>query len=254
MNAIECKQVSVWYDTVCALDNVTLTVPEGDFLGIIGPNGGGKSTLLKAFLGLITPNKGSIEIFGRAAAEANRLVGYVPQFSRFDRRFPASVIEVAMMGRLPSRLPAFFSYSKQDYQFVESVLEQLAIHDLKDRQIGQLSGGQMQRVLIARALAAEPRLLLLDEPTASVDSRSKDQIYALLKELNQKMTIVIVTHDVGVISSHIRTIACLNQCLHYHGETELTDSLVEKVFGCPVEIVAHGVPHRVLKYHGEDIA
>lgn len=254
MNAIECKQISVWYDSVCALDNVTLTVPEGDFLGIIGPNGGGKSTLLKSLLGLITPNKGSIEIFGNSPAEASRLVGYVPQFSRFDRRFPASVLDVALMGRLPSHLPAFFTYSKQDYQFVESVLEQLAIHDLKDRQIGQLSGGQMQRVLIARALAAEPRLLLLDEPTASVDSRSKDQIYALLKDLNRNLTIVIVTHDVGVISSHIRTIACLNQSLHYHGETELTDSLVEKVFGCPVELVAHGVPHRVLKSHGEDIA
>lgn len=254
MNAIECNQVSVWYDDVCALEDVTLTVPEGDFLGIIGPNGGGKSTLLKSILGLLTPSKGSISIFGSSPAEASRLVGYVPQFSRFDRRFPASVMDVALMGRLPSRLSAFFSYSKRDRQFVEEVLEQLDISDLKNRQIGQLSGGQMQRVLIARALAAEPRLLLLDEPTASVDSRSKEQIYGLLKELNRKLTVVIVTHDVGVISSHIRTIACLNQRLHYHGETELTDGLVEKVFGCPVEIIAHGVPHRVLKYHGEDIA
>jgi zinc transport system ATP-binding protein len=254
MNAIECNQVSVWYDDVCALEDVTLTVPEGDFLGIIGPNGGGKSTLLKSILGLLTPSKGSISIFGRSPAEASRLIGYVPQFSRFDRHFPASVLDVALMGRLPSRLSAFFSYSNRDRQFVEEVLDQLAISDLKNRQIGQLSGGQMQRVLIARALAAEPKLLLLDEPTASVDSRSKEQIYGLLKELNRKLTVVIVTHDVGVISSHIRTIACLNQRLHYHGETELTDQLVERVFGCPVEIIAHGVPHRVLKHHGEDIA
>lgn len=254
MNAVECNQVSVWYEDVCALDDVTLTVPEGDFLGIIGPNGGGKSTLLKTVLGLLTPNKGSVSIFGRSPADASRLIGYVPQFSRFDRHFPASVMEVALMGRLPSRLKAFFNYSQQDKEFVCTILKQLEIHDLKDRQIGQLSGGQLQRVLIARALAAQPKLLLLDEPTASVDSRSKDQIYNLLKELNQKLTIIIVTHDVSVISSHIRTIACLNQRLHYHGEAELNEPVVEKVYGCPVDLIAHGIPHRVLKPHGEEIA
>ncbi|MDU4962175.1 MAG: ABC transporter ATP-binding protein [Sporomusaceae bacterium] len=254
MNAIECKQVSVWYDDVCALDAVSLTVPEGDFLGIIGPNGGGKSTLLKTLLGLLEPASGSIAIFGKKPAEASRLIGYVPQFSRFDRRFPASVMDVALMGRLPARLTAFFSYSRHDRQYVETLLEQLEIADLKDRQIGRLSGGQLQRVLIARALAAEPRLLLLDEPTASVDTRSKEQIYQLLKELNRHLTVVIVTHDVGVISSHIRTVACLNQQLHYHGEPELTGGLVEQVFGCPVDLLAHGAPHRVLKEHGEGIA
>ena len=254
MNAVECKQVSVWYDDVCALDEVNLAVPEGDFLGIIGPNGGGKSTLLKALLGLIVPNTGSISIFGKEPADASRLLGYVPQFSRFDRHFPASVMEVALMGCLPSRLTAFFRYSAQDRKLVEDILVQLDIYDLKDRQIGRLSGGQLQRVLIARALAAQPKLLLLDEPTASVDSRSKDQIYGLLKELNQKLTVIIVTHDVNVISSHIRTIACLDQRLHYHGETELNEPVIEKVYGCPVELIAHGVPHRVLKQHGDESA
>jgi zinc transport system ATP-binding protein len=182
------------------------------------------------------------------------MIGYVPQFSRFDRRFPASVMDVVLMGRLPARISAFFSYSNSDRELAERVLSQLAIEDLKDRQIGQLSGGQLQRVLIARALAAQPRLLLLDEPTASVDLRSKDQIYGLLKDLNKELTVVIVTHDVGVISSHIHTVACLNQRLHYHGESELNDRVIEEVFGCPVDLVAHGVPHRVLKRHGEGIA
>lgn len=254
MYAVECKQISVWYDDVCALDNVSLAVPEGDFLGIIGPNGGGKSTLLKVMLGLVAPGKGDVSIFGRSPAEASRLIGYVPQFSRFDRHFPANVMEVALMGRLPARISACFAYNRHDRQVAEDVLAQLEIGDLKDRQIGQLSGGQLQRVLIARALTAQPRLLLLDEPTASVDSRSKDQIYGLLKELNKELTVIIVTHDMSVISSHIKTIACLNQNLHYHGEAELNQPVVEKVYGCPVDLIAHGVPHRVLKQHGEGIA
>ena len=148
------------------------------------------------------------------------------------------------MGRLPARLPAFFTFSRNDRQFVEEVLRQLEIFDLRDRQIGQLSGGQLQRVLIARALAAEPRLLLLDEPTASVDSRSKEQIYGLLKELNKQLTVIIVTHDVGVISSHIRTVACLNQRLHYHGESELGERLIERVYDCPVDLITHAAAHR----------
>ncbi len=249
--ALEVQKMSVYYGEDCALHDISLQVEEHEFLGIIGPNGGGKTTLLKAILGLVEPKEGRVMIFGETGANARRNIGYVPQFSRFDRKFPISVEEVVLMGRLAGRTPWFVRYTAADRQLVEQLLQRLEIADLKQRQIGQLSGGQLQRVLIARALAVEPRILILDEPTASVDSASKTRIYELLKELNQDMTILIVTHDLSAVSSNIDKIACLNQQLFYHGRTELEAGLVEKVYGCPVDLIAHGVPHRVLRGHEE---
>ena len=249
--ALDISNLTVFYGEDCALKEISLQIEEREFLAIIGPNGGGKTTLLKAILGLVRPDSGEIRIFGRIGDDARRSIGYVPQFSRFDRRFPISVEEVVLIGRLAGRSPWFSRFSRQDRQLVDSLLERLEIADLKHRQIGQLSGGQLQRVLIARALAVEPKILILDEPTASVDSASKTRIYDLLKELNQEMTILIVTHDLSAVSSNIDKIACLNQQLFYHGRTELEAGLVEKVYGCPVDLIAHGVPHRVLRGHEE---
>ena len=250
--ALEINNLSVYYGEDCALENISLNVQEHEFLGIIGPNGGGKTTLLKAILGLIQPQTGTIQIFGQSGDKGRRHIGYVPQFSRFDRRFPISVEEVVLMGRLARRSPWFVRFADQDRTLVESLLARLEIADLKHRQIGQLSGGQLQRVLIARALAVDPRILILDEPTASVDSASKTRIYEILKELNKEMTILIVTHDLSAVSSNIDKIACLNQQLFYHGRTELEAGLVEKVYGCPVDLIAHGVPHRVLQGHDDE--
>ena len=249
--ALDISNLNVFYGEDCALRDVNLQVEEREFLAIIGPNGGGKTTLLKSILGLVQPDSGEIRIFGRSGESARRSIGYVPQFSRFDRKFPISVEEVVLIGRLSGRSAWFSRFSRQDRQLVDSLLERLEIADLKHRQIGQLSGGQLQRVLIARALAVEPKILVLDEPTASVDSASKTRIYDLLKELNQEMTILIVTHDLSAVSSNIDKIACLNQQLFYHGRTELEAGLVEKVYGCPVDLIAHGVPHRVLRGHEE---
>ena len=249
--ALDISNLNVFYGEDCALRDVNLQVEEREFLAIIGPNGGGKTTLLKSILGLVQPDSGEIRIFDRTGETARRSIGYVPQFSRFDRRFPISVEEVVLIGRLAGRSPWFSRFSKQDRQLVDALLERLEISELKHRQIGQLSGGQLQRVLIARALAVEPKILILDEPTASVDSASKTRIYDLLKELNQEMTILIVTHDLSAVSSNIDKIACLNQQLFYHGRTELEAGLVEKVYGCPVDLIAHGVPHRVLRGHEE---
>ena len=249
--ALDISNLNVFYGEDCALRDVNLQVEEREFLAIIGPNGGGKTTLLKSILGLVQPDSGEIRIFGRSGESARRSIGYVPQFSRFDRKFPISVEEVVLIGRLSGRSAWFSRFSRQDRQLVDSLLERLEIADLKHRQIGQLSGGQLQRVLIARALAVEPKILDLDEPTASVDSASKTRIYDLLKELNQEMTILIVTHDLSAVSSNIDKIACLNQQLFYHGRTELEAGLVEKVYGCPVDLIAHGVPHRVLRGHEE---
>ena len=249
--ALDISNLNVFYGEDCALKDINLQVEEREFLAIIGPNGGGKTTLLKSILGLVQPDSGEIRIFGRSGESARRSIGYVPQFSRFDRKFPISVEEVVLIGRLSGRSAWFSRFSRQDRQLVDSLLERLEIADLKHRQIGQLSGGQLQRVLIARALAVEPQILVLDEPTASVDSASKTRIYDLLKELNQEMTILIVTHDLSAVSSNIDKIACLNQQLFYHGRTELEAGLVEKVYGCPVDLIAHGVPHRVLRGHEE---
>lgn len=250
--ALEISNLSVYYGEDCALEKISLNVQEHEFLGIIGPNGGGKTTLLKAILGLVQPQTGTIRIFGQSGEKGRRQIGYVPQFSRFDRRFPISVEEVVLMGRLARRSPWFVRFADQDRILVESLLARLEIADLKHRQIGQLSGGQLQRVLIARALAVDPRILILDEPTASVDSASKTRIYEILKELNKEMTILIVTHDLSAVSSNIDKIACLNQQLFYHGRTELEAGLVEKVYGCPVDLIAHGVPHRVLQGHDDE--
>ena len=249
--ALDIVNLSVFYGEDCALKEISLQVEEREFLGIIGPNGGGKTTLLKAILGLVPPESGEVRIFGGTGAQARRSIGYVPQFSRFDRRFPINVEEVVLMGRLTGRSPWFARYSREDREIVKSLLTRLEIADFRKRQIGQLSGGQLQRVLIARALAVEPKILILDEPTASVDSASKTRIYELLKELNQEITILIVTHDLSAVSSNIDKIACLNQQLFYHGRTELEAGLVEKVYGCPVDLIAHGVPHRVLRGHEE---
>lgn len=250
--ALEINNLSVFYGEDCALENISLNVEEHEFLGIIGPNGGGKTTLLKAILGLVKPQSGTVRIFGLTGGNARLHIGYVPQFSRFDRRFPISVEEVVLMGRLAGRNPWLVRYEAKDHELVDSLLGRLEILDLKHRQIGQLSGGQLQRVLIARALAVEPRILILDEPTASVDSASKTRIYEILKDLNKEMTILIVTHDLSAVSSNIDKIACLNQQLFYHGRTELEAGLVEKVYGCPVDLIAHGVPHRVLRGHEDD--
>lgn len=252
--AIRIENVSAYYGKTKALSNVCLNVNQGEFLGIIGPNGGGKSTLLKAILGLIPITTGSIQIFEQQFRKNRSAVGYVPQFATMDRRFPISAFEVALTGRQKPGLAPFCKYSKIDKEIAYEQLKRVGIENLKNRQIGELSGGEFQRLLIARALTINPKLLLLDEPTASVDVSSREQIYLLLEELNREMTILLVTHDLLAISSKVRTLACLNGNLVYHGEPELNEHIVNELYGCPVDLIAHGVPHRVLKEHKEEIA
>jgi zinc transport system ATP-binding protein len=233
-----------------AIRNICLDVAEGEYLGIIGPNGGGKSTLLKAMLGLVPATSGAVEIYGKKPNSVRGAAGYVPQFSAVDKRFPITLMEVVLTGRIPQGLsPA--SASPGGREAAGALMERVGIAHLAGRRISDLSGGEFQKMLIARALASNPRLLLLDEPTASVDASSRDQIYALLKELNRKMTIILVTHDMMAISSYVEQIACLNETLVYHGAPQLTDQVVNKLYGCPVELIAHGVPHRVLGEHGK---
>jgi zinc transport system ATP-binding protein len=251
--AIHIDNLSIYYGETAAITNVCLDVNQGEFLGIIGPNGGGKSTLLKAILGLIPITTGNIQIYGQAIEKNRTTVGYVPQFATMDRRFPISVMEVVLTGRLKQGLSPFMKYSNEDKAIAYEQLKRVGINHLAKRQISELSGGEFQKLLIARALTVHPKLLLLDEPTASVDVNSKEQIYHLLKELNHEMTIVLVTHDLLAISSEVGKLACLNRKLVYHGEPQLNEHIVKELYGCPVDLIAHGVPHRVLKEHKEEI-
>ena len=243
----------VWfqYDGVPVLEGINLSVREQDFIGIIGPNGGGKTTLLSIMLGLMEPSRGCVSILGRAPRAARRFVGYVPQYTEFDHAFPISVWDVAMMGRL-GRRGLLRRYSEEDKLAVEDILRQVDMLGYRDRQIGRLSGGERQRVYVARALASDPKILLLDEPTASVDTRVVGSIYELLRELNRQVTIILVSHDIGVVSSYVKTVACLNTRLIYHESKEITPDMLEAAYHCPIELIAHGLPHRVLDLHGAE--
>jgi len=245
--AIEVKNLYVSFDGNPVLEDVNLTVEREDYLGIIGPNGGGKSTLLRTILGLITPDRGEIMVMGYPAQENHHQVGYVPQHALFDRCFPIRVGEVVLMGRLGKRKGR--CYSRQDRLIARQALQRVGMEHLRDRQIGELSGGERQRVLVARALAAEPSILLLDEPTASADPGFQVTFYELLAELNESMTIILVSHDISAVSRYVKRLACLNRQLFCSDNKEITPAMVEEMYHCPVDLIAHGIPHRVLPSH-----
>jgi len=247
--AVRIDNLCVHYNETPALAGVCLAVDDKEYLGVIGPNGGGKTTLLKAILGLVPVSSGTIKIFGKTPGSAETLVGYVPQFASLDKRCPVTVREVVLMGRLPQRLTLFHQFTEEDKDVTDELLDRVGIYKLRGRQISDLSGGEFQKMLIARALVMNPRLLLLDEPTASVDAWSRNQIFHLLEELNESMAIILVTHDLLAVSSYVRTLACLNKYLVYHGGTELNEDVLNDLYGCPIDLIAHGVPHRVLRDH-----
>lgn len=247
MYDIEVKNATVHYGDLCVLENINLNVKQNEFLCIIGPNGGGKTTLIKTMMGLIKPTTGEIKI--RKGAK----LGYVPQFTSFDKTFPIKVIDVVLMGRLVSPLKMFHKYTNKDIEKARYVMNELGILNLENRQIGQLSGGQLQKVLICRALASEPDILFLDEPTANIDISSRGEIYDLLKKINESITLIMITHDMGAISSFVGTVACLNKTLYYHGDNENIGNDIEKAYGCNIDLIAHGHPHRVFREHKGDI-
>jgi zinc transport system ATP-binding protein len=250
---VQMKNVTAGYGNIVALDNVSLSIPAGSFTGIIGPNGGGKTTLVKLILGLIEPWSGEVKVWNQKPQSIRSKIGYVPQMVHINRQFPISVRQVVLQGCLADKPLFFHQYSAIDKEKVEWSLDRLNISDLAERQIAQLSGGQWQRVLIARALVVDPVLLILDEPTNGLDSSASSKVYELLQELNRKMTIVMVTHDTMAIGSCVGDIACINHQLYYHGVPDLNPDMVMQLYGCPVELIAHGMPHRVLGEHGGHI-
>lgn len=236
------------YDNKPVLKDINFTVTENDFIGIVGPNGGGKTTLLKIILGLIKPIKGKLTFFENNREVHTITKGYLPQVNHIDKKFPISVKDVILSG-LVSERKLFRNNKKNDKQKVEQYAEMLKITALLDKNIGKLSGGQLQKVFLARAIVSTPRLLILDEPDTYVDNTFEKELYEVLKKLNESMTILIVSHDIGMVSSYIKSIACVNHTLDYHPENMITPSIMNN-YNCPIDLITHGhVPHRVLHIH-----
>ena len=246
VNAVVLSDVSFSYNHQTVLEDINFTIEDKDFVAIIGPNGGGKSTLLKIILGLLTPDIGEVKVFERNPKKARDLMGYLPQHSYFNLDFPIDVFQTVKMGRYNG---LFRNYSQEDEEVVLQALKDVEMEEYMDRQISRLSGGQMQRVLIARALAREPKILLMDEPMASIDPEMQNSFYELVSRLKNKIAIVLVSHDVGAVSTHVDKIACLNQKLYYHGPAEEAADGLEDIYKCPIELISHGIPHRMLKKH-----
>ncbi len=244
--AVKLQDVSFSYGSTPVLEHLELQVNSGEFLGIVGPNAGGKSTLLKLILGLLVPQSGDIQVLGKTPSEARRELGYVPQYPSFSREFPITVEQVVLLGRMGVRSQRRWlgalspgGYTQADRLATLEALTEVEADDLAKRQIGSLSGGQLQRVLLARALVGEPSILILDEPTANIDQRLESDIFDLLKQLNTRMTILVVSHDVGFISSFVSRVACINRTLVCHHTDAIDGQVIQDLYGENVRMVAH---------------
>jgi zinc transport system ATP-binding protein len=236
-HALSLRNVSFAYDGPAVVEDVTLEVGEHELLGLIGPNGGGKSTVLKLAAGLLRPDSGEVLVFGRPPAEARDRVGYVPQFARFPRDFPITVAQAVLLGRVGGR--SGLRWSAGDRAAAGRAIEETSLGELSRRPLSALSGGELQRVLIARALAVEPRLLLLDEPTSSLDQRAEADVLALLSRLTDRMAVVLVSHDVGFVTEYVQRVACINRTLLCHQTGELTGELMRDLYGHSVRAIQH---------------
>ncbi len=245
---IDIRNITVGYEENIILTDVSLTIHDSDFIGVIGPNGGGKTTLLKAILGLLTPVRGEV-VFHDCMTEGNHhRIGYLPQINNIDRKFPISVEEVVKSG-LMSRKKIIKRYDKKDLEYASTLMEQMGIFEIRDKAIGELSGGQIQRALLCRALVNQPKLLVLDEPNTYVDNRFEKELYEKLRRLNENIAILLVSHDLGTISTYVKSIACVNHSLHFHPGNKITPELME-AYECPIQIITHGkIPHTVLHQH-----
>lgn len=220
------------------LEDVNLEVSEGDFASVIGPNGGGKTTLVKLIVGLLAPTTGEILVFGRSPVKARPRIGYMPQHAMMDPRFPVRACDVVMMGRLRPR-PSFGRYSQADRAAADETLAKVGLEDQGTRPFSDLSGGQRQRVLLARALVTDPDLLLLDEPAANLDQKVERDFFDLLEELNRRLTIVLVSHDLGFVAGFVRTVICVHRRVDVHPTSELDGRRVSEIYGGDVRMVLH---------------
>jgi zinc transport system ATP-binding protein len=247
---ISLRNVGVSYEGHAALEGVNLDIYDDDFIGIIGPNGGGKSSLVKAIMGAVE-HSGEIEISDILRKSNHYKIGYMPQVSQFDMRFPISIEEVVLSG-LQTEKGFFGRYTAKDKELAHKTLEKMGIAELASRPIGEVSGGEMQRALLCRAIISEPKLLILDEPTNFVDNSFEREFYAMVQELSHNMAVMIVSHDLGTITSVVKSIVCVNRSAHRHDSNVLTDEQLRN-YNCPIQIVSHGhIPHTVLEHHSGD--
>lgn len=245
---IEIRNLTVGYGQNIVLRDVNLSINPLDFIGVIGPNGGGKTTLLKALLGLLPPFSGEI-VFDETMTEGNsHRIGYLPQINNIDRKFPVTVFDVVRSG-LMSRKRLIGRYSSDENNRAENLISEMGIYNIRNKAIGELSGGQIQRALLCRALVNNPKLLVLDEPNTYVDNRFERELYDKLKALNEHLAILLVSHDLGTISAYVKSYACVNSSLHYHAGNKVTPELLRS-YECPIQIISHGeIPHTVLYNH-----
>ena len=288
---IEIKNLSAGYDGRTVLHDVNLNIHERDFLGIIGPNGGGKTTLIKCILGLLKPTGGEIRFnvpekasiqtstegtstetstgristetsieeasakssaqssLQRSSAKSQLFLGYLPQYSTIDRKFPISVEEVILSG-LSIQKSLTSRFTPEQREKGKQIIARMGLEGLESRSIGQLSGGQLQRALLGRAIISDPAVLILDEPSTYIDKRFEARLYELLAEINKECAIILVSHDIGTVLQQVKSIACVNETLDFHPDTGVTTEWLERNFNCPIELLGHGtLPHRVLGEH-----
>jgi zinc transport system ATP-binding protein len=245
---LELQNITAGYNDHIVLEDVNLSVYEKDFIGVIGANGSGKTTLLKVILGLLPPMRGNIRFFIEDVGQIKKYIGYMPQASMFDKKFPITVKDVVISG-LIAKAGLFKHFSRRHKTKADEIMEKMDILHLKNKAIGELSGGQMQRVFLARALISSPKLLVLDEPNTYVDKSFEKSFFEILTDLNKEMAIILVSHDLGMISSYVKSIACVSYHLHYHDSSEITQEQLDS-YKCPIDLITHGdLPHRVLKDH-----
>ena len=254
MNKIlDIENVSAGYNNnPKIIKNISFSVYQKDFLGIIGPNGGGKTTLLRTIMGLIKPSEGKVSFYDEEGKSVSKInIGYLPQLNKIDRKFPITVHDVILSGLTMKNMLPPFTLSAKYKKRVSEVAEQMGVDNLLKRPIGELSGGQLQRVLLGRSIIDNPVLLILDEPISYVDKLFEMNFYKILEEINDRMGIVLVSHDIGTILSTVRNVLCVNETAHYHCGTEISQDWLDKAYdSCPFEIMGHGdVPHRVLRKH-----
>ncbi len=234
---ISFEHVDFGYNSEPLLQDVNLNIHNGEMIGIVGPNGGGKTTLLRLILGLLKPDRGKILVFGESPARASHLLGYVPQHMQFDNRFPVSVLDVVLMGLAGKA--GLGPFSRKRKTAAEEALETVDLSGYRKKPFAELSGGQRQRVLIARALVSSPDMLLFDEPTANVDTSAGEKLYEILDRLNQSMTILVVSHDIGFVNHHISSVVCVNHRVQVHPTSELAGQNIIDLYGNDMALIRH---------------
>jgi zinc transport system ATP-binding protein len=239
---IHIENLTFSYGPVTVLEKANVVLNEREFVSIVGPNGGGKTTLLKLILGLLEPKSGSISVFGQMPEKGRKWIGYLPQYTSLDSQFPVTALDVVLMGRLGKTRKLGF-YTKNDREIAHAMLKRVGLNQLHHRPLNTLSGGQKQRVLIARALVSSPKLLLLDEPTSSLDEYVEQELYDLLLELNQELTIAVVSHDVAYVSRYVEKVICVNREVHTHPVSEIDENLIHNMYGEHVHAVRHDQEH-----------